>query len=633
MTVMAANRPAPPAPGADRPKRRPLWRLTKWVLRWGSIVGIWCTVLLLAALAWLAYDLPNVEEATRLPRAPSLTIEAADGSFLAAVGDLYGEPVRLSDVPVYLPNAVIAIEDRRFWQHWGVDLLGIARAAYVNFSAGAVRQGGSTITQQVAKNLFLSHERSLRRKIQETLLAFWMEYRFSKTEILETYLNRAYFGGGAHGVDAAARRFFNKRAADITLWEAAVLAGLLKSPSRLAPTHDPEAAEQRARLVLEVMAEADLVKPRQSDRAISEAKPIEPPRTGHAIGGRYFSDWVVDRAHEYLTTVDRDLLIRTTLDKRLQDRADALVKARLLLRPSGADGWPSQAALVAMSPDGAVRAMVGGRDYGESQYNRVTQALRQPGSVFKTFTFLAALEAGYTYETTVRDALIRQGRYRPGNYLGRYYGDVSLGEALAKSMNSVTVRLAADIGFERTAEMARRLGIASRLTEHPSLVLGASEVRLLELTAAYAVLANGGRFVRPHGILEIRDREGRVLYPSGSRRPGLGERVLAPKTVEQANRMLATAVEQGTGRNARIGRDAAGKTGTTQGYRDAWFVGYTSDLVTGIWTGHDDNRPVEKMTGGRLPAQLWAGFVGKTLRDVPRPVQPRAPHAGPSSLN
>lgn len=607
---MPGGRPPPP-------RRRPVLRLMRWMLRWGTVAALWAAGIGLLALGWFAYDLPNVESATRLPRAPSLTIEARDGSFLGAVGDLYGQPVDLDDLPNYLPDAFIAIEDRRFRGHWGIDLPGIARALYVNLTAGEVRQGGSSITQQVAKNLFLTHERTLRRKIQETLLALWLEYRFSKDEILETYLNRVYFGAGAYGVDAAARRYFGKSAREVSLWEAAVLAGLVKAPSHLSPVNSGNAAEERAVVVLDTMVSAGVLSAEEHRRAVVTAAPIEPHRSGHAIGGRYFIDWVLDQAQDYLNTIDRDLLIRTTLDRDMQDEADALIKAQLILRPSTAKAWPGQAALLAMTPDGAVRAMVGGRDYQESQFNRATQARRQPGSVFKTFTFLAALEAGFTPDSHMTDAPIHNGEYRPGNYNGRYYGNVSLETALAKSLNSVTVRLAEAVGYPKVREMAQRLGISSPLTERPSLVLGASEVRLLELTAAYAVLANGGHSVRPYGITEIRDREGRILYPPQHTRLPDPPRVLAPRVIEQANRMLHAVLRDGTGKQAAPGRPAAGKTGTTQGNRDAWFVGYTPDLVTSVWAGNDDNTPVGDMTGGGLPATLWSAFMRAALEDTP----------------
>ncbi|MCA8927390.1 MAG: PBP1A family penicillin-binding protein [Alphaproteobacteria bacterium] len=629
---MSRKRRPPPTiemPGGGPPPRRhPVRRLVRWALRWTLIGGFWAAGFGLLALGWFAYDLPDVSKATHLPRAPSLTFEARDGSFLAAVGDLYGQPVRLSDLPPYLPQAFVAIEDRRFYDHWGVDLLGIARAFYVNLVAGEVRQGGSTITQQVAKNLFLTNERSLRRKIQETLLALWLEYRFSKGEILETYLNRAYFGAGAYGVDAAARRYFGKSAREVSLWQAAVLAGLVKAPSHLSPLMDSTAAENRAVVVLDAMVNARLLSPDDHRRAVLTAQPIEPDRSGHAIGGRYFIDWVLDQVQTYLPTIDRDLLIRTTLDRAMQDNADALVKAQLILRPSTAKAWPGQAALLAMSPDGAVRAMVGGRDYQESQFNRATQARRQPGSVFKTFTFLAALEAGYTPESHVTDAPLQSGEYRPDNYNSRYYGDVTLETALAKSLNSVTVRLADQVGYPKVREMAQRLGIASPLTERPSLVLGASGVRLTELTAAYAVLANGGEPVTPYGIVEIRDRQGRVIYPPAGSRPAQLPKLLTADVIGQANRMLSAVLTEGTGHRAAFGRPAAGKTGTTQGYRDAWFVGYTPDLVASVWTGNDDNSPVDGMTGGNLPASLWGAFMRAALADVPAtplPVVQRAP--------
>ena len=631
-----------PAPSIEMPDGRPpprrrgwLAKLFRWAVRWSVIAGIWIAAFGLIALAWFAYDLPDVEDATRLPRQPSLTLEASDGTFLTAIGDLYGEPIKLKDLPPHMAQAVTAIEDRRFWDHYGVDLMGIARAIYVNVAEGRVRQGGSTLTQQIAKNLFLSHERSYRRKIQELLLAFWLEYHFSKTEILETYLNRVYFGAAAYGIDAAARRYFGKSANEVTLWEAALLAGLLRSPSNLAPTNDPEAAAARAVLVLGTMVEAGYIDSGRAQRAMIEAVPKPPARSGHAIGGRYFADWVVDRAQNYLSTIDRDLLIRTTLDRELQDYADGLVKARLQLRPSGMKGWPTQAALVAMSPDGAVRAMVGGKEYAESQFNRATQAKRQPGSVFKLFTFLAALEAGFKEDTHLTDAPIRQGTYRPGNYAGRYYGDVTMTKALAKSLNSVTVRLADRVGYDRTREMATRLGIASPLTEHPSVILGTSESRLIDLTGAYAALPNDGRRVRPFGIIEIRDREGNVLYPPLGKARGRGPKVLSAPIVEATNRMLAKTITDGTGKHAAIGIAAAGKTGTTQGYRDAWFIGYTGDLVTGVWTGNDNAKPADGITGGLLPAQIWAAFMRQAYKNrstKPLAGIPVAPVPSPQSL-
>jgi penicillin-binding protein 1A len=578
--------------------------------------AVWLAVAAAGVVAWYAYDLPDIARLERAGiRKPVVTIEAADGSVLARYGQVHGKPVDVQKLPPYLPRAFLAIEDTRFYSHPGVDVFGILRAAFRNLSAGAVREGGSTITQQLAKNLFLTRARTLRRKIQETLLAIWLEQRFTKDQILSIYLNRIYFGGGAYGVDAAARRYFGRPAATVTLFQAAVLAGLVKAPSRDNPVADPKRAAARANLVLARMAKAgwiDSVDRRRARRSRVEAA----PGRALAVGGRYFSDWVLDRVDDYVGLTGDDLTIRTTLDPRLQKFAQRHA-ARIL--DGHVDRHVSQAAFIAMTPDGAVRAMVGGRDYGESQYNRATRASRQPGSAFKLFVYLAALEAGMRPGDTVEDRPITVNGWTPRNAGRTHRGDVTFREGAARSSNSVAVALAEKAGRRRVIKIARRLGITARLRPDPSLALGAYEVTLLELVGAYAAVANGGFGAWPFGIQEIRDGAGRVLFDRRGSGPG---RVLEKRHANDLNDLFTAVVRWGTGKAARLNRPVAGKTGTSQGNRDAWFIGYTPDLVAGAWFGNDDFSPMKKVSGGTLAATFWRDFMRDALRNTPATAMP-----------
>ncbi len=587
-------------------------RLTRLV-RWSLIAGIWGFVLAGLLLAWYAYDLPDIEGLAKATRQPSITLLAADGSPIASTGEVYGRTVTVAQLPPALPHAVLAVEDRRFYQHWGIDLRGLARALWTNLRAGEVVQGGSTITQQLAKVLFLTPDRTLRRKAQEALLAMWLETRFTKDEILSLYLNRVYLGSGTYGVDAAARRYFDKPATEVTLYEAAQLAGLLKAPSRYNPVNDYQRAGARTRVVLNAMAEAGFI----SDAEAMQAMATKPGRPRlESRRARYYADWVMEQIGDFVGRIDSDLTVITTLDPRLQAIAEDELTA--MLANEGAQRGVAQAAFVAMSPDGAVRAMVGGRDYGESQFNRSVQALRQPGSAFKAFVYLAALENGWRPDDRMTDAPVAVGDWRPDNYGGRYYGDVTLREAFARSLNSVAVQLTERVGRDRVAEAARRLGITSDLEVAPSLALGASEVTLLELTGAYATFANRGHGVWPYGILEIRDATGRTVYQRRGGGPGL---VVGAHNVDQMTNLMTASVEWGTGKAAQIGRPAAGKTGTSQEFRDAWFVGFTRELVAGTWFGNDDGAPMQGVTGGGLPAGLWARFMAQALQDqAPQPL-------------
>jgi len=590
-----------------KPQRFRLGRAVAFLLS----TAIWAAVALAGLVGWYAYDLPDIEhlEAAAGTRAPTVTVQAADGTMLAHYGDLYGVAVQLRELPPHLPHAVLAVEDRRFYEHAGVDPVGLARAAWANISAGSVRSGGSTVTQQLAKNLFLSPERTVRRKVQEALLAFWLEQRFSKDQILTIYLNRVYFGQGAYGVDAAARRYFDKPARDVSVYEAAMLAGLLKAPSRYNPISNPEVAEGRARQVLQSMAEAGWLTPNEEKQAKSGRTAVR--ISGSGAQSRYFADWALERTRDYVGYEGGDLVVVTTIDPRLQRLAEQAVRKQL---EAAAPRKAGEAALVAMQPDGAVVAMVGGRNYAHSQFNRATQALRQPGSAFKLFVYLAAAEAGIRPGDPAVDAPITVEGWSPRNYGGDYRGAVSVREAAARSLNSVAVALSEQVGRRNVTAMARRLGITSEIGSDPALALGAYEVTLLELTAAYAVMANQGYGVWPYGVAEIRAGDGRVLYRRSGGGPG---RVVEPAHVATMNDLLRAAISWGTGKAARLDRPAAGKTGTSQDSRDAWFVGYTAELVTGVWFGNDDNSPMDRVAGGSFPARTWKGFMVPALRGVP----------------
>jgi penicillin-binding protein 1A len=604
---------AEPRRGRSR-RRAVLWFLARW-----SMVGtIWTGFFALLFLAWCAYDLPGPERLNELKRQPSVTVVAADGSLIASYGDLYGDSVRLADLPPYLPAAVLATEDRRFYSHWGVDLRGVARALYVNAKEGDMVQGGSTITQQVAKNLFLTPERSLHRKGQEMLLALWLERTFTKDQILELYLNRVYFGAGTYGVDAAAKKYFGRSARDVTIFQAAMLAGLLKAPSRFNPFNDQDLAKTRAELVIRNMVAAGQLTQDEAN-AISESSALSMSAAASNQIGQHFADWVMDQVTSYVGYADQDLVVQTTLDPALQKQAEQTL-ARVLAE-QGPTMKASQGALVSMRPDGAVLAMVGGTDYRGSQFNRATQALRQPGSAFKAFVFLAAFENGYVPGNLFVDGPIRIGKWSPGNYQDKYYGKVTLRDAFARSLNSVAVQLSERVGRGKVIDTAHRLGITEPLDNNPAIALGVSETTLLEMTGAYATFANQGNGVWPFGIERIAARDGTMLYERQGSGPGA---VASAASVRKMLDVMAATVENGTARKAKIDRPVYGKTGTSQNFRDAWFVGLTSDLVTGVWVGNDDNAPMDKVTGGTLPVVIWHDFmapalVGTPVADVKRP--------------
>ncbi len=605
-----ARRHAPKRP--KRPRRSILGRLVYG----GVVLSLWGLIALTGLVVYHAAQLPPIDQIAVPKRPPNIAILAADGSLLANRGETGGRNVALKELPAHLPAAFVAIEDRRFHSHFGIDPVGIGRALLRNVTSRGVAQGGSTLTQQLAKNLFLTQERTASRKIQEAILAIWLERNYSKDEILELYLNRVYFGAGAYGVEAAAQRYFGKSARQVTLAEAAMLAGLVQAPSRLAPNRNPEAAQARAQLVLAAMVEQGLVRDAAFKAALAmPAKAVRPQGAGTA---NYAADWVMDVLDDFVGTVETDVIVTTTLDPALQAAAEKALVDELAAK--GTRFNVGQGALVAMRPDGAVKALVGGRNYAESQFNRATTARRQPGSAFKPFVYLAALERGLTPDTVREDSPVSIQGWRPENYSRDYRGPVTLRDALALSLNTVAARLGMEVGPKTVVQTAQRLGIASPLQANGSIALGTSEVTLAELVGAYAAFANGGRGVVPHVIAQVKSADGKVLYRRAE--GGLG-RVMAPEVAAMMNDMLRQTFLVGTARAGQIpGWDSAGKTGTSQEFRDAWFVGYTGSLVAGVWFGNDDGEPTKRVTGGNLPVETWARFMRTALegtRAVPLP--------------
>ncbi|MFN7710043.1 MAG: transglycosylase domain-containing protein [Holosporales bacterium] len=580
-------------------------------------LSIWGVVLGAGALVYFSHDLPDIAQLLQVTRRPGITLLARDGSLIATYGDLYGDFVDVKDLPPHVYRAIIATEDRRFFEHFGIDPIGIVRAFYRNYKAGSVVQGGSTLTQQLGKNFLFSEgkyahsDRSLRRKVQEVILALWLESKFSKNQILSVYLNRVYLGAGVYGLEAAAQKYFGKHARDLSLYESAIIAGLLKAPSKYSPTNNPKLADERARVVLNSMVEAGFVTTEEVQQALLHPSVASESRSKNSIG-RYFSDWIFESLDEFIGRPNQDIVVKTTLDLRLQKMAEE--KAHEMIQTEGKNFNVSETALVAMTPDGGVRALVGGYSYAHSQYNRATQARRQTGSTFKFFTYLSAVERGYTPETMVSDELIAIGKWRPSNYKWKARGQITLRDAFAFSVNATAVRLAHEVGMKTLARTARRLGLTSRMPDNLTLALGSGEATLLEFTSAFATVANHGFGVFPYGILEITDREGNILYRRQSQGTG---RVVAPQHVAHMLTLMQAATDYGTAKRAKLDRPTAGKSGTSQNYRDAWFIGFTADLVAGVWMGNDDGAYMQSITGGKLPAQLWHNFMEAAHEGLP----------------
>ncbi|WP_082445830.1 transglycosylase domain-containing protein [Sphingomonas sp. Leaf20] len=596
---MARARPASRSPRPRSPWRRRLVLLLK------VLIGL--AVLAFGALVIAVYiarsQLPSFESLKSSPNGQMIRVHAADGSVIVSMGPSFGEWLPYGQIPAVMRDATIAVEDRRFRSHIGVDPVGIARSVKVRFDRGHWTQGGSTITQQLARNVFLNNQKKFGRKFREGILAFALERKFSKDEILELYLNKVYYGGGAYGIDAASRKFFGHGADHLSLAEAAVIAGLVKAPSNYSPTADAEAAVGRAGVVLQTMAETGVISASEAADADVQGLKLAPEPRQNSV--RYFTDWALPQLDTLIDETEAPLEVWTTLDLSMQRHADAAIRANT---PAGAQG-----ALVALDRDGAVKAMVGGKDYVSSIYNRATQAVRQPGSSFKLFVYLAALEAGHKPEDSIVDEPVTINGWTPRNDSRRNSGPVSLRTAFAYSLNTVAAKLGQEVGFTTVADMARRFGITTPVNTHPSMVLGTSETRVIDMTRAFASVASKGIAVTPYGITRVTSN-GQTIYTHEVDRSHV---LVAPYVAAEMTDLLQTAVNTGTGRAAQIGRPVAGKTGTTTASKDGWFLGFSSGITTGVWMGRDDARPIAGLHGGTAPARAWAAFMKPATADRP----------------
>jgi penicillin-binding protein 1A len=608
VTTIRERETAPPHEEHDEARRKKAARSWPYViallLGWGLIGG------LVYAAHWIS-QLPDTNGLLAQGPSHDITILDEHGRLIARRGLTQGALVDVKQLPSYVPNAFIAIEDRRFREHLGLDPIGLARAAFENMTAGHVVQGGSTLTQQLAKNLFLDPNRTFDRKAQEAFLALYLESRYTKDEILTLYLNRVYFGAGTFGIEAAAERFFGKPATDLTLPEAAMLAGSVKAPARYNPLADTDASVARGATVLRAMEDAGFIN--NAVRAAAQATRPRVVRSAATPGSGYFADWIIGQVQGYVGEVHEPIVVETTLDLPTEEQAERAVTQNLAQQGEGLNA--SQAALVSMTPQGAVRAMVGGRSYGDSSFNRATDALRQPGSAFKPFVYLTAFEHGRKPDDIMNDGPIDIHGWRPGDYEGKFEGQITLTRAFAKSSNVIAAQLAQEVGPGAVARTAHKLGITSNLSAVPSLALGSSDVTPFELTSAYAPFANGGLSVIPYGIKRVRTLRGKILWERHSPAPAS---LMTAQEASEIAQMMVEVVSTGTGKAARLDeRPSAGKTGTTQDYHDAWFVGFTSDLVTGVWVGNDNNAPMVKVTGGKLPSQIFKTYMEAAESGLP----------------
>ena len=587
------------------------------LFKWGLVLGLWLTLAVICITVWYARELPDITKNAEFEHRAAITILANDNSQITRIGELKGVSIQIQDIPDYVRFAVISIEDRRFYTHFGIDPKGIARAIYTKLFKGGRLAGGSTITQQRAKNLFLSHERSLKRKVQEALLALWLERTLTKDEILSAYMNRVYFGAGSYGIEAAAQTYFNKSAANINLGEAAILAGLLKAPSRYAPTNNLARAQKRGRLVLNAMVEEGYITRTQAEMqaGLSVTRPKSRPIKSDS--GRYFADWIMSEAAKLISVPEEHIIIETTLDPELQNASQlALIK---YTKRYGSERKFAQGATISLGKDGSIYAMVGGVNYRQSQFNRATQAYRSPGSALKPFIYLTAIEKGWQPDDMILDATLDGESYAPENYNEKYYGEVTLQEALSRSMNTAAVRLTQKIGIGNFIKKLKKFGISSTLNRDLSLVLGSSGVSAIDLSASYAALMNEGIKVEPYGIKRILTKEGVVLYDRDNTRH-VKQRIAKRRHVQRLNIMLDHTVQYGTARAAKLeGHKTYGKTGTSQDSRDAWFVGFDKNITTAVWLGNDDNTPMKKVTGGTFPAHIWKDIMSKNLKDKTPP--------------
>ena len=613
--------------GGGRTQRTPL----QAAIYWGLVVGVWGLIAIVAFFAVFATNLPDTSKMFDVTRQPSITYLDRSGGSIGVRGSQFSPPVNLDELPPYVPAAFVAIEDKRFYHHFGFDLWGMTRSVFANLKAGHTVQGASTITQQLARNLFLTPDQTIRRKAQELILAVWLETKFSKKQILSLYLNRVYFGEGAYGIEAASQRYFNKPASQLSVGEAALLAGLMKGPSRYSPVAAQHRAERRATIVLDEMVSTHAITPEQRDAAFHT--PVRVSSTLASQKAQYFVDWVDQQVRALVGQPQEDLVVETTLDLPIQTNAEHAVQA--IIARDGMTRGVQQAALVAQDGQGRIRAYVGGVDYAQSQYDRATTAQRQAGSSFKPFVYLTAMEQGRTPDVMVNDEPLTIGSWQPKNYTGKYLGPMTLQTAFAQSINTVAARLANEVGTTNVAATAHRLGITSQIQTGPSMALGAVEVSPQEMAQAYTPFSNGGVLAKGYGIERIRTATGKVLFDHN-----LGQQprtqVINQPALGYMIQMMRQVLASGTGVRARIaGRDLAGKTGTTSDYRDAWFVGYSGGFTAAVWVGRDDNTPMKRVTGGGAPADIWRAFMVPTLARLS--VQPipggAAPAATPTTID
>ncbi|MEQ7874060.1 PBP1A family penicillin-binding protein [Sphingomonas sp. ASV193] len=575
------------------------------LFRWFLALVVLGLVLVGIAVAVAEASLPSYAELTkRNDLGQMIRVRAADGSVLVSMGPSYGRWLPYDQIPQTMKLAMVSVEDKRFREHPGVDPIGIARSLKVRLQTGRWAQGGSTITQQLARNIFLTNKRNFGRKIREAVLALALEWKFSKDQILELYLNRVYFGGGSYGIDAASRTFFGHGADQLSLGEAAIIAGLVKAPSSYAPTADIEAARGRAGVVINQMVENGFITPGEAASANPAEIRLSPPMKQNSA--RYFVDWALPQLDTLIDPTTDPIDVFTTLDPRMQVAADKAINANA---PPGTQG-----ALVSLDRDGAVRAMIGGRDYVSSIYNRATQAQRQPGSSFKLFVYLSALEAGMKPTDVMVDKPVTIDGWSPRNSTRTFIGPVPLREAFARSINTISAQIGEQVGFATIAGMAHRFGISSNISTFPSMVLGTSDVRVIDMTRAFASVGANGINVTPYGITKVVTADGRLLYAHPA---DTGQVLVAPYVAAGMTDLLQTAVMSGTGRAAQIGRPVAGKTGTTQSNKDGWFIGFSSGLTTGVWYGRDDNRTVPGLQGGTAPARAFHDYMVVAVANRP----------------
>ena len=613
------------ANGQGRGPRRSGWGA---VFYWGAVLSVWGLIAVIAFLAVFATNLPDTSKIFDVTRQPSISYLDRSGGLIAVRGSQLTPPVNLDELPPYVPAAFVSIEDQRFYHHFGFDPIGMTRMVFANIKARHIVQGGSTITQQLARNLFLTPDQTIRRKVQELILAVWLESKFSKKQILSLYLNRVYFGEGAYGIEAASQRYFNTPASKLSVGEAALLAGLMKGPSRYSPVSATERAQTRANVVLNKMVETHAITPEQRLEAISH--PVQVQATLANQNAQYFVDWLDQQVRGIVGQPQEDLVVETTLDLSIQAGGERAV--RQITARDGPTKGVQQAALVAVDGEGRVRAYVGGVDYGQSQFDRVATARRQAGSSWKPFVYLTAMEQGRTPDQQVVDEPLTIGNWEPKNYTGKYLGQITLQTALAQSINTVAARLANEIGTPNVAQTARRLGITSPIQTEPSMALGAVEVSPMEMAQAYAAFSNGGYLVKAYGIERISTGSGKVLFDHGLGAPPRVQVIGQPALSEMAQ-MMRQVLISGTGVRAKIpGYDLAGKTGTTSDYRDAWFVGFTGGFTAAVWTGRDDNTPMRRVTGGGSPAEIWRDFMAASLPRLNVQAIPGGPAATPDAI-